>query len=60
MVLHVIEIDEAAGFEYGSNEEVYRVAEPRFRVAAAAGTATLPAAGWIELIRRLQPVEESA
>ncbi len=54
MAFQVVGTDSTPGFGHRPDEDEYRVAEPRWRVRAAAGSRTLPAAGWIELIRRLQ------
>ena len=60
MAFQVAGTDSTPGFRHGPDEEEYRVAEPRWRVSGAAGRRSLPAAGWIQLIRRLQEQNEIA
>jgi hypothetical protein len=58
MAFQVVGTDSTPGFGHGPDEDEYRVAEPRWRVSGTAGGRTLPAAGWIQLIRRLQERDE--
>ena len=60
MAFQVAGTDSTPGFSHGPDEDEYRVAEPRWRVSGATGSRSLPAAGWIQLIRRLQEQNEIA
>jgi hypothetical protein len=58
MAFQVVDTNSRPGFGHSPDEDVYRVAEPRWRVRGETGSRSLPAAGWIQLIRRLREEPE--
>lgn len=54
MAFQVVDSDSTPGFGLGSDEDEYRVAEPRWRVRGPIERDSLPAAGWIPVIRQLR------
>ena len=58
MAFQVVDTDSTPGFTAGPDEDQYRVAEPRWRVRALPTSESRPAAGWIEVIRRLRAENE--
>jgi hypothetical protein len=54
MAFQVVDSDSTPGFGLGPDEDEYRVAEPRWRVRGRATPDSLPAAGWIEVIRQIR------
>jgi len=58
MAFQVVDSDSRPGFGLGPDEDEYRIAEPRWRVRGLATRESVPAAGWIEVIRRIRAENE--